>query len=103
MPALDLAAELRRHGLLAITDAQYRDARIIDRARRERSIVVQHRCRAAREDHAFRPHCMQRVLRFVEWHDLAVDLLLAHAARDELRHLRTEIDDENLAVADHPV
>ena len=30
--------------------------------------------------------------------DLAVHLRLAHAAGDELRHLRTEIDDEDLVV-----
>ena len=31
-------------------------------------------------------------------HDLGIDLLLAHPARNELRHLGAEIDDENLVV-----
>ena len=37
----------------------------------------------------------QRVLGAVEGHDLGVDALLAHAPRDQLRHLAAEIDDED--------
>ena len=36
--------------------------------------------------------------RLLERHDLAIDALLAHAPRDQLGHLRAEIDDEDLVV-----
>ena len=36
-----------------------------------------------------------RGLRLVERHDLGVDAGLAHAPRDELRHLAAEVDDED--------
>ena len=45
--ALDLAAELLRHRLLAVADAEQRHARLIDRGRGERRILVVHRGRAA--------------------------------------------------------
>ena len=34
----------------------------------------------------------------LERHDLGIDALLAHAARDQLRHLTAEIDDQNLVM-----
>ena len=46
MPALDLAAELLRHRLLAVADAEHRHAGLVDRLRRERRILVEHRGRA---------------------------------------------------------
>ena len=36
--------------------------------------------------------------RLLERHDLGIDALLAHAARDQLRHLAAEIDDQNLVM-----
>src|SRR5262249_19585316 len=35
--------------------------------------------------------------------DFAIDLFFAHPSRDELGHLRAEIDDENLVVAGEPI
>ena len=55
MAAFDLAAELLRHRLLAIADAEHRHAGLIDRHRRERRVLVEHGRRPAGEDHAFRP------------------------------------------------
>jgi hypothetical protein len=52
----------------------------------------------AGQDDAFRPHLAERAFGVLERHDLAIDLLLAHAPRDQLRDLRAEIDDENLVV-----
>ncbi len=98
MAGLDLAAELRRHGLLAVADAEHRHAGLVDRQRRQRRVLVEHRSGAAGQNHAFRPHRAERAFGFLERHDLAIDLLLAHAPGDELRHLRAEIDDENLVV-----
>ena len=34
----------------------------------------------------------------LERHDLGIDALLAHPARDQLRHLAAEIDDQNLVM-----
>ena len=98
MAGLDLAAELLRHGLLAVADAEHRHAGLVDRHRRERRVLVEHGGRPAGEDHPFRLHLAQRGFRLLERHDLAIDPLLAHAPRDELGHLRAEIDDENLVV-----
>ncbi len=37
-------------------------------------------------------------LRLVERHDLGIDAGLAHAPRDQLRHLAAEIDDQDFIV-----
>ena len=47
VPALDRAAELLRHRLLAVADAEDRHARRIDRGRRERRALLEHRGRPA--------------------------------------------------------
>ena len=49
MPALDLAAELRRHGLLAVADAEHRGAGLEQRVRRPRRGVGRHGFRTARQ------------------------------------------------------
>ena len=56
MPALDLAAELRRHRLLAVADAEHRHAGLEDRLRGAGRGRLGHRGRPAREDHAARLH-----------------------------------------------
>ena len=60
--------------------------------------VLVHRFRPAGEDHAARLHGVEGFGGLLERHDLAIDPLLAHAPRDQLGHLRAEIDDENLVV-----
>src|SRR5215470_12240842 len=55
MPALDGAAELVRHDLLAVADAQYRHARLVDRHRRQRRVLLVHRGRPSRQDHGLGP------------------------------------------------
>ena len=62
--ALDLAAELRRHGLFAVADAEHRHAGLIDRRRRERRVLVERRSRPAGEDDAFRLHLGERASAF---------------------------------------
>ena len=96
--ALDLAAELLRHRLLAVADAEHRHAGVIDGLGRKRRVLVEHRGRAAGQDHAARLHRRERGGRVLERHDLGIDPLLAHAPRDQLGHLGAEIDDENLVV-----
>src|SRR3546814_19322470 len=87
----DLAAELRLHRLLPVTDAEQRDARIEDRLRDARATLVDHRRGAAREDDATGSHPFEGFLGRVERRDLAVDAGLADAAgRSEERRVGKE-------------
>ena len=95
---LDRAAELHRHQLLAIADAEHRDAGLEHGLRRARRTHLRHRGRAAGEDDGFRPYPVEDRLRQLERHDFAVNPGLAYAARNELRDLRAEVDDENLVM-----
>ena len=96
--ALDLAAELRRHRHLAVADAEHRHAGVEDQLRGARRARLVDRFRAAGEDHRFRLHLAEGGLGLLERHDLAIDAVLAHAARNQLRHLAAEIDDQNLVM-----
>ena len=98
VPALDLAAELRRHRLLAVADAEHRHAGVIDRLGRERGVLVEHGSGPTRQDHRLGLHRAEGRLGLLVGHDLAIDLFLAHPARDQLGHLRAKIDDQNLVV-----
>ena len=103
MPALDFAAELGGHGHLAVADAEHRHAGIEDRLRRARRAGLVHRLRSAGEDHGFRLHFLEGCFRLLERHDFGIDALLAHPARDQLRHLTAEIDDQKSCHAPRPV
>ena len=98
---LDLAAELMRHRLLAVADAEHGDACFEQLFRRERRVLVEHRGRPAGEDHGGGLHPREGFGGLLVGHDLGIDLLFAHPARNELRHLGAEIDDENLVVLIH--
>ncbi len=102
MPALHLAAELMRHRLLAVADAEHRHAGLEDRHRRERRARLEHRGRSAGQDHGLRLHRGEGFLRLLIRHDLGIDLFLAHPPRDQLGHLRAEIDDQNFVVGGAP-
>ena len=96
MPALDLAAELGGHRHLAVADAEYGHAGLENQLRRARRAFLVHRLRTAGEDHRFRLHLPEGRFGLLERDDLGIDALLAHPARDQLRHLTAEIDDQNL-------
>src|SRR5439155_2584663 len=98
MAAFDLAAQLLRHRLLAVADAEHRNAGPVDLFGSERRVLVEDGRGPARENDALRPHREKCLFRLLERHDLGIDALLAHAPRNELGHLRAEIDDENLVV-----
>ncbi len=66
VPAFDLAAERRHHGLLAIADAEHRHARVEHRLRRLRRARLMHACRSARQDDGARPLFGERGFRLVE-------------------------------------
>ena len=94
-PGLDRAAQLRRHRLHAVADAEHRHALRPDGGRRARRVAVGHAVRPAREHDALRREAPHEVVADVVRMDLAVDVRLAQAARDELRVLRAEIEDQD--------
>ncbi len=95
VPALHAAAELRHHGLLAVADAEHRQAGREHPVGRARRAELGDAGRPAGQDHRLGLEALQRVLGAVERHDLGVDALLAHAPGDQLRHLAAEVDDED--------
>ena len=93
--ALDLAAEQVRDELQAVADAEDGHAELEDaRVDRRRALGV-HAGRAARQDDGARSHRAELLEGEGARVDLAVDALLADAARDELRVLGAEVEDEN--------
>jgi len=95
MAALDRAAELGAHGLLAIADAEDRHAGLEDRLRGARRTGVDGRGRPARQDHRLRRKAGEAFVRRLERHDLGIDAGFAHAPGDELGHLAAEVDDQH--------
>ena len=93
--ALDAAAELLRHQLHAVADAEHRDAELVDRRIDLRRAVGVDRRRAAAEDQRGRVPRAQRRRRRPVADELRVDPGLAHTTRDQLRVLAAEIDDED--------
>ena len=93
--ALDLAAELDAHRLLAIADAEHRHAGLEDDLRRARAADLDGRGGAAGEDDRLRLDAPERLVGRLERDDLGIDAGLAHAPGDQLGHLAAEIDDED--------
>ena len=97
----DFAAELRRHHLLAVADAEDGHSRVEERIRGARCVFIVDGGWAAREDHGFRRKFREGLGGALIGDDLAIDARLTDAAGDQLRHLRAEIDDQNLVVMQH--
>ncbi|MND45787.1 hypothetical protein D3C80_366510 [compost metagenome] len=95
MAALDNAAELRAERLLAVADAEDRNLAVKHRLRRARASFRRHGCGAAGEDHALGLKLLKRLCGILKRMDFAIDPGFADAARNQLRHLAAEIDDEN--------
>ena len=87
-----LLGEDRRTGRDPADDRQ---AAFQDFRRDAGPIFVQHRCRSARQDDPLGLHPLERGFGLREGGDFGIDPRLAHAARDQLRHLGTEIDDQD--------
>ena len=92
----DLAAELVRHHLLAVADAEHRQARV------EQIAAGRAGCRLTSPRRAPPDRMMpvglqprERLGGAAERRDLGIDAGLAHAAGDELGHLAAEIDDQD--------
>ena len=95
----DLAAELGHHGLLAVADAEDRDAEGEDLGRGARAAGVGDAGRAAGEDDGLRAEGGEEGgVDLLVGVDLAVDADLAQAAGDQLGDLAAEVDDEEALV-----
>ncbi len=91
----DTAAELRAHRLHAVADPEHRHAEPKDDLGGARRGGLGQRCRAARQDDPARGKIANPIFGDREGMDFAVDTALAHAARDELRDLAAEIEDQD--------
>ena len=100
--ARDGAAELERHELGAVADAQHGHAQVEERRVGPRRVVDVDAHGAAREDQALGPAGPDLVERRVEGDELRVDVALTHAARDELPVLGAEVEHEDGVVAGVP-
>ena len=92
----DVAAERERHRLEAVADAEHRDAGVEQRRVDLRAHRRRRRCDGPPERMMAAGSLGQHLGdRHRVRHDLAVDVRLAHPAGDQLRVLRTEVDDED--------
>jgi hypothetical protein len=89
-------AELLRHGLHAVADAEHRRAELEDRpgCAHGRFLVRGHV--AAGENDAGGAELAHEAVADVTGMNLAIHACLAHAARDELGVLGAEVEDQNL-------
>ena len=94
-----LAAELHRHRLHAVADAEYRHAHLPHRARSAQLVVFIGAGVAARKDDALGREVADEGVGDVVGVDFAIDMRLAHAAGDQLRDLRAEVEDEDFLVS----
>jgi hypothetical protein len=95
---LHRAAQLRGHRLHPVADAEHGHALRPNPGRRARRVALGHAIGTARENDAPGRELADEGIVDVVGMDLAVDVRLAQAARDELRVLRAEIEDEDLGV-----
>ena len=100
LAGLHLAAQLLRHGLHAVADAEHGNLRIPHGFRREGCIFLQHRLGAAGQNDAFRIERGHIGVADIPGMYFAVDAELANTARDELRVLRAEVEDEDAVGVD---
>ncbi len=91
----DPPAELLRHRLHAVADAEHRDAEFEDRARRRGRLRLGGGLGAAGKDDALRAKAADFFVRDVPRVDFAVDAELADPPGDELRVLRAEVEDQD--------
>ena len=98
----DAAAELLRHGLHAVADAEDRDAELEHVLGRPRGRLLVGGHVAAGEDHAARAELAHEGVADIVGVNLAVNLGFADPAGDELRVLRAEVEDQYLLTATRP-
>ena len=92
---LDAAAQRVSHQLHPVADSEYRDAGIEERDVAPRRALVRDAPGPTGEDHADRPPLANLLDRRGRRPDFRVDRQLAQAARDELRVLRPEVENDD--------
>src|SRR6266536_944818 len=95
MAGVDLASEVVSDQLHAVADAEHGHARTERFSIDLRRAGVVHARRSAAQDEAGGPAFRQLRPGSAAGYELAVDVRLAHASRDQLAELRPEIKDEN--------
>ena len=90
-----LSAERLRHQLVPVADAEHGYPEVEHARIQARRALLVHRRRAARQDDAGGTHPAELADREVVRDDLGVDVALADPARDQLRVLRPEVDDQD--------
>src|SRR5687768_14303823 len=93
LAVLHLTAEKVSHQLNTVADPQHRNAEFKDRGIGMRRLARVHALRTAGEDDAGDIVCAQLLRRRRVVIDFGVDLTLANPACDDLRELRSEVDD----------
>ena len=102
MAAFHLAAKTVHHHLLAIADAKDRHTTGKGRRRRHRRAVCKDRRRATGKDDGFRCKIGQkRVIYAVVGVNFAIHIQFPQPARNQLRHLRAEVDDQKAVMLGH--
>jgi hypothetical protein len=91
----DATAQLLRHGLHAVADAEHGYADLEHRCGCPRRRFVGDGFRAAGEDDAAGAEAADLGVAHIPGMNLAVDARLAHAARDQLGVLRPEVEDQD--------
>ncbi len=94
------AAELHRHRLHAIADAEQRTAAVEYTFRCTWRLAFRRRLRATGEDDALRCELRNLVRIVIPSPDFAVHADLADATRNQLRVLRAEVEDQDLVAVD---
>ena len=99
MARLNLAAQLMHHHLLAITDAQNRNAQIENLLRGTRRSLAGHTIRPPGKDHSFGRHLAHHFHgHILIWVDFTIDIQLAQTTGNQLRHLATKVDNKQAVV-----
>ncbi|MPL73681.1 hypothetical protein SDC9_19487 [bioreactor metagenome] len=102
MAGFDEAAELLHHHLLAVADPEDRHAEGEGRFRRTRRALAGDAVRATREDDCLGGETLQEGIGdLLIGMDFAIDVELAQAARNQLRDLGAEVDDEEALMLGH--
>src|SRR6185437_6426028 len=97
-PRFDLAAKLRGHRLHAVADAEHRNAEVPDGGWRARCLALRDARRSARKQDAACAERTHEVVADVPRVNLAIDVRFPEPARNQLRVLRAEIQDQDLRV-----
>src|SRR5687767_4186326 len=93
---LHFAAELMRHQLHAVADPQNRKTEVKNRPIGMRGVARINAGRPSAENDSLRPARSDFVGRNIESDNLRINLTFAHPARDHLRVLRPEVENQDL-------